>query len=65
MGSLGPGFRPVTTRELGKGFGTYLNFECQAVKRLMDLETKGTGRVRLVERYSVTPIELLFRVLLE
>merc|ERR1719464_2038796 len=40
-------------RELGNRFGAYQNLECQHVKnQLMDLEYKGTGRVRLAEYYS-------------
>merc|ERR1719414_2872685 len=42
-----------TSREMGDRFGTYLNFQCQSIKsKLMDLEYKGTGRVRLAEYYS-------------
>merc|ERR1719476_59435 len=40
-------------RELGHRFGAYQNLECQHIKnQLMDLEYKGTGRVRLAEYYS-------------
>merc|ERR1719464_49662 len=40
-------------RELGNRFGAYLNLECQHIKnKLMDLEYKGTGRVRLADYYS-------------
>jgi len=42
-----------TARELGNRFGAYLNLECQHIKnKLMDLEYKDTGRVRLSDYYS-------------
>jgi len=40
-------------RELGHRFGAFQNVECQQLKnQLMDLEYRGTGRVRLAEFYS-------------
>merc|ERR1719343_49403 len=42
-----------TARELGNRFGAHLNLECQHIKnKLMDLEYKDTGRVRLSDYYS-------------
>jgi len=41
------------TKELGHQFGKWQNMECQYLKgQLMDLEYKGTGRVRLSEFYK-------------
>jgi len=40
-------------RDLGHRFGSFQNLECQSLKgQLMDMEFKGTGRVRLSEFYS-------------
>merc|ERR1719189_2786058 len=40
-------------RELGHRFGAWQNLECKHLKnQLMDLEYRGTGRVRLSEFYS-------------
>jgi len=40
-------------RELGHRFGAFQNVECQHLKnQMMDLEYRGTGRVRLSEFYS-------------
>lgn len=42
-----------TARELGHRFGAFQNLECQYLKaQLMELEYRGTGRVRLSEFYS-------------
>merc|ERR1740121_1876926 len=40
-------------QELGRHFGGFQNLECQSLKgQLMDMEYRGTGRVRLSEFYS-------------